>query len=165
MKEKEDIKFGYFVNKNGDLEIKLKNHSIHNGIFYLIEVIDERVVLSLKHENPYWGLGYYIPIHLNGETDLSLIKRINKVFFPFMYGNEELPEKEIIINLEKQGKNSIEFLLDEISEEIKRIIELFKKDFLCVGEMRRKEKIEKIREEIQELLYIVISNFDNNLRV
>ena len=161
MKEKEDIKFGYFVDKNGDLKIKLKN--IYNGIFYLIEVMDKRVVLSLKHENPNRGLGYYIPIHLNGETDLSLIKRINKVFFPFMYGNEELPEKEIIINLEKQGKNSIEFLLDEISEEIKRIIELFKKDFLRVG-MRRKE-IEKIREEIQELLYIVISNFDNNLRV
>ena len=90
------------------------------------------------------------------EMDLSMFEKINEAFFPFMYGNEELSGQKIDKIIRRNlDKNSIKFLVNDISLESKEIIKLLQEAFLA-KKLRREENHNKV----QELLNILISNLD-----
>ena len=154
--EETKIKFGYIPLQEEDdkyLHIAMKNR--HYGVSYLIDVFEEKAVLNIRYGNRYGIHGGMKSFHLR-EMDLSMFEKINEAFFPFMYGNEELPGQKIdrIIN-RNWDKNSIEFSINEISSESKEIIKLLQEAFLA-----KKLRREEIHEEVQKLLNIVISNLD-----
>lgn len=157
--EETKIKFGYIPYQeegNEYLHIVIKNR--HYGVSYSIDAFEEKVVLNIRYGNRYGIHGGMKSFHLR-EMDLSMFEKINEAFFPFMYGNEELPGQKIDRIIHRNlDKNSIEFLVNDISPESKEIIKLLQEAFLA-----KKLRREEIHDEVQELLNILISNLDCNI--
>lgn len=158
--EETKIKFGYIPYQeegNKYLYIVIKNR--HYGVSYSIDASEEKVVLNIRYGNRYGIRGGMKSFHLR-EMDLSMFEKINEAFFPFMYGNEELSGQKIDRIIHRNlDKNSIEFLMNDISPESREIIKLLQEAFLA-----KKLRREEIHDEVQELLNTVISNLDCNIK-
>ena len=157
--EETKIKFGYILLQEGEdkyLHIVIKNR--HYGVSYLIDVFEEKVELNIRYGNRYGIHGGMKSFYLR-EMNLSMFEKINEAFFPFMYGNEELPGQKIDRIIHRNlDKNFIEFSINEISSESKEIIKLLQEALLA-----KKLRREEIHEEVQKLLNVVISSLDCNI--
>lgn len=158
--EETKIKFGYIPYQeegNKYLHIVIKNR--HYGVSYSIDAFEEKVILNIRYGNRYSIHGRMKSFHLR-EMDLSMFEKINEAFFPFMYGNEELSGQKIDKIIRRNlDKNSIKFSVNDISLESKEIIKLLQEAFLA-----KKLRREEIHNKVQELLNILISNLDCNIK-
>ena len=100
-------------------------------------------------------------------TEMSIVKKVPNTFIKFLIDNASGNEDEIII-----GKNIIKEK-EEMSDEVKAVIAMVYRDFICSDEEKAAldEEIEKMQEEIyqpfrgRERENIIPPQYENKIQV